>query len=291
MKKILILSGKGGTGKTTVCSALIHNLKPKSYCDCDVDAPNLHILNKLNVKPKFKKFYGAYKANINQNICIKCGKCFKNCHFNAIKHLNNQYLIDEISCEGCGLCEYICPVKAISLKEAITGKISLYQNDETFVSAVLKPGEGNSGKLVSEVKKTLFEANPNSDLAIIDGSPGIGCPVVASISGVDLIVIVTEPSLSGLNDLKRIIDTANNMQTKYVVIINKYDVNIDKTQLIENYLNENHITLIGKVPYDENAIKAINQNQSISEYDSKASVALNKISSKILNIIKNEGDK
>ena len=157
MKKLLILSGKGGTGKTVVASSFIKFSKCKGYADCDVDAPNLHLVTKQDTKAKEKDFFGLPKANINKDLCINCGLCEENCNFNAIKKdKDNQYFIDYYSCEGCGLCERLCPNNAITMDDNVSGYLYLYKDDTVFSTAKLKIGNGNSGLLVSEVKKDLY---------------------------------------------------------------------------------------------------------------------------------------
>ncbi|PKM48113.1 MAG: ATPase, partial [Firmicutes bacterium HGW-Firmicutes-6] len=177
MKQLLILSGKGGTGKTTLASAFIKMAQAKVYADCDVDAPNLHLaLNHLS-QPKRNDFYGMPKAEINQTLCAKCDRCIENCRFDAISVDDDGYHVDPFTCEGCGVCGMLCPVRAISLKPHIAGELMLYHEDVVFSTAQLKMGSGTSGMLVSEVKKQMKSVDIGADLAIIDGSPGIGCPV------------------------------------------------------------------------------------------------------------------
>lgn len=191
MKQLLILSGKGGTGKTTVASAFIELSKVQAFADCDVDAPNLHLVISQLSEPAKTDYYGFGKAVIDQEKCIRCGLCEENCNFGAIK----DFSIGEFECEGCGVCVEICPVQAITMQDHVSGNMMLYKNDgRVFSTAQLKMGSGASGKLVTAVKQQLTQEAPDSELAIIDGSPGIGCPVIASISGVDFVLIVAEPT-------------------------------------------------------------------------------------------------
>lgn len=267
MKQLLILSGKGGTGKTTVAGAFIKLSKAEAYADCDVDAPNLHLILNQPVEPIRKDYYGLPKAEINGDACIKCNLCIENCRFEAIK-ANEIYQVDSYVCEGCGVCEFICPADAVSLKPAIAGELMLYINDDhVFSTAQLKMGSGTSGMLVTEVKKQLSTTTTNPELTVIDGSPGIGCPVIASISGVDLVLIVAEPSVSGIKDMERIIKTAEAFHTKVAVCINKYDTNILNTECIEHYCTENRIDYVGKIPFDKDAVKAINNGLTIIDID------------------------
>ena len=191
MKQLLILSGKGGTGKTTVASAFIELSKGQAFADCDVDAPNLHLVISQLSEPAKTDYYGFGKAVIDQGKCIRCGLCEENCNFGAIK----DFSIGEFECEGCGVCVEICPVQAITMQDHVSGNMMLYKNDgRVFSTAQLKLGSGASGKLVTAFKQQLTQEAPDSELAIIDGSPGIGCPVIASISGVDFVLIVAEPT-------------------------------------------------------------------------------------------------
>lgn len=277
MKKLLILSGKGGTGKTTTSAAFVHYSKAEAFADCDVDAPNLHLVLKHNKEPINKDFICGYKAYVNTDKCIGCGKCTSYCRFDAINIRNNFAVINDIACEGCGVCEYVCPVSAIELKDDISGLLSLYEGNTVFSTAELKMGRGNSGRLVSDVKFNLFYSAYDKDLAIIDGAPGIGCPVLASISDVDLVLIVTEPSLSGFSDLKRLITTINSFNTKFAVCINKYDTSIEKTNEIIQYCKNHQYEFAGTIPFDINVSKALNNGQSIAEIDCEANKALYQI--------------
>ncbi len=226
MKQLLILSGKGGTGKTTIASAFIKLADAKAYADCDVDAPNLHLITGWNGEPKKADYYGLPEAKINSDICTRCDLCRQNCRFDAID-AEPHYIVDPFACEGCGICEYVCPVKAITMVPAVAGELMLYADKKkAFSTAQLKMGSGTSGLLVTEVKKQMKSAAVSVEFAIIDGSPGIGCPVIASLSGVDMVLIVAEPSISGISDMERIINTAAKFGTKTVVCINKFDTNI-----------------------------------------------------------------
>ncbi|HPG92330.1 MAG TPA: 4Fe-4S binding protein [Clostridia bacterium] len=285
MKRLVILSGKGGTGKTTVAGALIGLSKAKAYADCDVDAPNLHLIISQKAEPKKTDFYGMQKAEISQDICTKCGLCKVKCRFDAIKNQNGKYFVDMFSCEGCGVCETFCPVNAIELHKNIAGELFLYHGNSVFSTAKLKMGSGTSGKLVTEVKKQLSQALNDEKLAIIDGSPGIGCPVIASLSGADAVLIVAEPSVSGISDMERIIHTAKHFGVKIAVCVNKYDTNEANTKRIEKFCKQNRLPFVGKIPYDINAQKAINQGKTIAEVDCSSGDAVKKIYNEIKKII------
>lgn len=267
MKELLVLSGKGGTGKTTLATAFIKLGRSRAYADCDVDAPNLHLVVKPKTPKNEQNYYGMAKGVINPIACTNCGLCMENCRFEAVALREKKYIIDAVACEGCGVCELICPIGAIELKLFKAGDLILYKGEEVFSTAKLKMGSGTSGLLVTEVKNNLKNHAKPVPLAIIDGSPGIGCPVIASISGVDLVLIVAEPSISGISDMKRIIETARKFQTKVVVCINKYDTNIKKTEEIERFCVEEKIKLAGKIPFDTQAVEAINQGKSIVDID------------------------
>ncbi|MBP2666346.1 MAG: P-loop ATPase, MinD superfamily, partial [Firmicutes bacterium] len=235
MKQLLILSGKGGTGKTTIAGAFIKLSKARAYADCDVDAPNLHLVMSQS-KPAIRSdYYGMPKAKIDQDVCVKCDWCRQNCRFDAIDAGVQYNTVDEYACEGCGVCAKICPVGAITLTPAVAGGLMLYVDDAVFSTAQLKMGSGTSGMLVTEVKKQMKSAAADVEIAIIDGSPGIGCPVIASLSGVDMVLIVAEPSVSGISDMERIIKTAKGFQTKIAVCINKYNTNFVKTAEIVSF--------------------------------------------------------
>lgn len=270
MKKLLILSGKGGTGKTTTAAAFIDFAKAKAFADCDVDAPNLHLVAGVTAEPKRKDYYGSEKARIDFSKCIGCGTCIDNCRFHAIFPEGDVYSVNSYACEGCGVCMYTCPVGAVNMEEDIAGEMMLYKNKGVFSTAKLKMGRGTSGKLVTEVKNELDHYGKSNEFAIIDGSPGIGCPVIASISGVDLVLIVAEPSLSGISDMKRIIKTAQIFQTKTAVCVNKFDTCLENTQAIEDLCSQGGIPFVGRIPYDKQASIAINAGHSLAEIDCPA---------------------
>ena len=277
MKKLLILSGKGGTGKTTTAGAFIEFSKARAVADCDVDAPNLHLLGQMEGFPSQKPFYGGEKAQIDPEKCVGCGLCADHCRFDAIAPTENGFAVRDFACEGCGVCRYVCPQQAIELHADVSGTQMLFQAEGVFSTAKLKMGRGNSGKLVTAVKKDLLKNAPDTELAIIDGSPGIGCPVIASVSGVDLVLVVAEPSVSGLSDLKRLMKTAATFEEKLAVCVNKWDQSPEKTEEIETFCRENDIPFLGKIPYDPAASEAINTGRSIASVDCPASRALKSI--------------
>ncbi|MBP2026767.1 MinD superfamily P-loop ATPase [Acetoanaerobium pronyense] len=291
MKQLLVISGKGGTGKTTLTSGFIKLSNCKAYGDCDVDAPNLHLLTNFQKEPNRWDFFGMDKAFIDNSECISCGLCMKNCRFSAITK-KQTYKVDSIDCEGCGLCEALCPVGAIKLNKTKAGDLILYKEKEVFSTARLKIGSGNSGLLVTEVKKNLKNEISNSHLnsinnqsfTILDGPPGIGCPVIASINDVDMVLIVTEPSLSGISDMKRILRTCEKFNVKIAVCINKYDMNMKMSEEIEAFCNENNINFTGRIPYDSNVVSFTNKGISIVDTESPASENIKKVYKNMMEI-------
>lgn len=284
MKQLLILSGKGGTGKTTIAGAFIKLSHARAYADCDVDAPNLHLLMQQVTSARLTDYFGLPKAKINTEVCVKCDWCRENCRFDAID-ADAQYSVLDYSCEGCGVCEKGCPVGAITLESSIAGELKLYVADAVFSTAELKMGSGTSGMLVTEVKKQMKTAAVNVELAVLDGSPGIGCPVIASISGMDLVLIVAEPSVSGISDMERIIKTATGFQTKVAVCINKYNTNLVKTAEIVSYCQRNSVPFVGEIPFDSQVVVAVNQGRSIVDIDCAAGSAVKKVYEKTFQML------
>jgi MinD superfamily P-loop ATPase len=265
MKQLTIISGKGGTGKTSITAAFASLAKNAVFADCDVDAADLHLI----LKPEIKKtmgFHGLEIADIDRDKCIDCKKCFESCKFDAIdKDIN---LIKE-SCEGCGVCAYVCPVDAISMVDRDSGFAYISETRfGPFAHAVLKTAEEASGKLVTVVRENAKKIGKekSKNLILIDGPPGIGCPVIASLTGVDLVLVVTEPTLSAIHDLERILGVAHHFRIPAVVCINKYDINLDNTEKIERYCKNNNIDVVGKLPYDNIVTKSMIHEKSVVEY-------------------------
>lgn len=278
MKQLLILSGKGGTGKTTMAGAFIKLSNAQGYADCDVDAPNLHLLMNRSDEAKNTDYYGMPKADIDIYRCSRCGKCKSLCRFDAIEiAADGAYFVNIPACEGCGVCREICSDGVISMVPSISGSLKLYQEGTVFSTAQLKMGSGNSGKLVTEVKKQLLQSDRQIDFAVIDGSPGIGCPVIASMSGVDAVLIVAEPSVSGISDLERILKTAAHFHVSALVCVNKADLNAQNTEKIERYCKENSIPFVGKIPFDKRVHDALNKGLSAVDVDCPAGTEINRI--------------
>lgn len=288
MKQLLILSGKGGTGKTTIASAFIKLANAQAFADCDVDAPNLHLIMNQMGEPIRTDYYGLDKARINEEKCIGCGICQQNCRFDAISEKDGVYEVDLFGCEGCSVCEALCPVNAVEMLPSLAGELMLYKKDKAiFSTAQLKMGSGTSGMLVTRVKNQMKDAaDPRTELAIIDGSPGIGCPVIASLSGVDMVLIVAEPSLSGISDMERIVKTARQFGVKMAVCVNKYDTNLANTQKIEEFCRAEKIYFAGVVPFDENAGKAINRGLSVIDIPCPAQKAVESLFSATMKVLK-----
>lgn len=277
MKRLLILSGKGGTGKTTTAAAFIRFANGTAVADCDVDAPNLHLILKPSGSPSVSDFIGGDKAIIDPSLCVDCGICREHCAFDAIEERNGICQINEYACEGCGVCAHLCPQDAVRLMADTAGQKELYLDGGAFSTAALKMGRGNSGKLVTEVKMDLLHHALKTDLAIFDGSPGIGCPVMASISGMDLVLVVAEPSLSGISDLKRLVKTAASLSAKLAVCVNKWDISPENTQTIIDFCRDETIPFVGTIPYDPNVSDAINKGLSIADMECPAHNALKTI--------------
>lgn len=285
MKQIAIISGKGGTGKTTIAAAFASLAKSKVLADCDVDAADLYLILKPEIKEK-QAFKSSKVAQIDKGKCIECGQCLEACRFDAI---SRDYVVDPISCEGCGVCYRICPADAVKFEEKLSGYCFISDTRTgPMVHARMEIAEENSGKLVTLVRKRAREiAKENKlDNILIDGPPGIGCPVIAALTGVSLTLIVTEPTLSGIHDLERVIDLTKHFKIKTLVCINKYDINLENVQKIEEICGKRQIMVVGKIPYDTEVNKAMRMEKTIIEYNAKSNLAQEII--KIWNKIENE---
>lgn len=256
IKEIAIVSGKGGTGKTSLVASIIPYFESVTLADCDVDAPDLNILFKTKILTQ-KGFIGIQKPVLDESKCIDCKLCFESCKFGAI---TEDITFNLPKCEGCSVCEYVCPNDAITLVDYMIGDI--FTRDTKFgkiVDARLNPGEETSGKLVSEVRreaKRVAEAQ-QSEYIIIDGSPGIACNVVSTVTGVNKVVIVTEPSMSGLHDLEKVHKLIATFSLKPILVINKYDLSIEMTKKLEDYAKDNNIPIILKIPFDKSIVDSI----------------------------------
>jgi len=271
MKEIVVISGKGGTGKTSITASFaVLGGRDVVIADCDVDAADMHILLQPE-NAQSEDFYSGELAVIDQDICTQCGKCFDVCRFDAIDVTNGIHIVDELSCEGCGYCARVCPVDAITNIPLNVGKwhIANTRFNQPFVHAKLGIGADNSGKLVAHVKNVAKEIADEYDrpYVLVDGSPGVGCPVVSSLSGANFVVLVTEPTVSGLHDLKRVYELVKKFHIKAGCIINKSDLNNDKTNEIKAFLKEEDIVHLANLPYDENFTKAMTDCKTVVELE------------------------
>ncbi len=269
MKEIVVISGKGGTGKTSITAAFAFIAGPQVIlADCDVDASNLPILLGSEVLRK-EDFYGSMTAIIDPDKCTDCGQCLEVCHFDAIIP-GSPYKIDPIECEGCGYCEKICPVEAIRMKARLDGQwfISRTRLGGYMAHAELGIGTENSGKLVSVVKNVAHQLADlaKSDTILVDGPPGISCPVISSLSGATYAVIVTEPTVSGLHDLKRVYQIAQRFNVRCGVIVNKADLNKENLNKILDFIKNQNLDFLAQLPYDEAFAQAMVQGKTIVEY-------------------------
>ena len=264
MKEIVILSGKGGTGKTTIVGSFAALAKGKVLADCDVDAADLHLLLSPSERQK-SDFWSGQVANIDKDRCTECGLCQELCRFNAIR----DFKVDLVSCEGCGFCSHICPVEAITMQENMSGY--WFISDTKYgplVHARLGIAQENSGKLVAVVRqqaKQIAEKR-NLDYIISDGPPGIGCPVISSLSGASMALLVTEPTLSGMHDLERALGVCRYFGVPALVCINKYDLNEENARQIESNCLNQGVEIAGKVSFDNVVTESIVQGIPVVEY-------------------------
>jgi MinD superfamily P-loop ATPase len=267
MKELIVISGKGGTGKTSVLAAFASLATNKVLCDADVDAADLHLLMAPEVQ-KREVFQSGNNAIIQKDKCTECGLCRELCRWHAI---SDEFEIDDIACEGCGVCVYFCPEKAIDFPVDTCGE--WFISDTRFgpmVHARLGIAKENSGKLVTLVRREAKELAETKgiDLILTDGPPGVGCPVIASIGGATAVLIVAEPTVSGIHDMERVIRLAVHFGVPAMVCINKYDINPEKSIEIETFTQKNGLTFVGRIPFDPVFTKAMVQGQTVFEYDS-----------------------
>lgn len=287
MKELTIISGKGGTGKTSVVASFAALAENIVLADADVDAADLHLILAPEIKHE-EDFKGGRTAQINLETCTECGECLERCQFNAI---SPDFVVNRIDCEGCGVCVHFCPVEAIDFPQNICGK--WYISDTRFgpmVHARLGIAEENSGLLVSLVRNQarVLAEDRGLDTIVVDGPPGIGCPVIASITGTSAVLIVTEPTLSGLHDLERVGGLAAHFKIPTLACVNKFDLNEEISDRIADYCARNHIELVGRIPYDTAVTYAMVAGKSIVEFsDGKVSDAIKEIWRKVEGFLKN----
>ncbi len=300
MKELVVISGKGGTGKTSVTASFAALAGNAVVADCDVDAADLHLLLKPEIEVT-RDFSGGKKASIITNKCIGCGKCREVCNFDAPKFdgpgndiVEKTYRIDPVACEGCSVCVRFCPAGAIEFKEAINGQWFISQTRfGPMVHARLGIAEENSGKLVTLVRKEAkrIATEQHREFVIVDGSPGIGCPVIASITGADLVLIVTEPTVSARHDLNRVAELTRHFNIPATVCINKSDINPDMTRVIEQEAKGQNLTVAGTIPYDAEVTKAQIEEKTIVEYcDGELKKRIESIWRSVLDLLNIERD-
>jgi MinD superfamily P-loop ATPase len=278
MIRIAVLSGKGGTGKTVVTAALATLASsPLMLVDCDVDAANLHFLLSATEVRK-EPFYGMKKAKVDTERCALCGACLKTCRFGAISMNETHVEVNPIRCEGCAACTLICPEWAIQMVQQKDGEI--IRSDTPYgplYHAELEPGSGNSGLLVHEVKKRALAESTEDTLLLIDGPPGIGCPVISTITGMDQVIAVTEPSVSGLHDLIRLIDLVRGFDLHMFVVINKWDLDEVLTGRIEQFCQREGFSVLGRIPFDPDVYESVQEGVPLTQRDTPAATAVRRI--------------
>lgn len=267
MREILIISGKGGTGKTSLTGAFAHLAVNKVICDLDVDAPDLHLL----LCPSFdqtEEFYSGFEARIMEELCTQCGLCASMCRFEAIRENGHGFSVDPLRCEGCKVCGAFCPSGAILFPQKHSGRWHVSSTRfGPLVHARLFPGEANSGRLVMVLKQKARELAKarGMDMVLCDGAPGIGCPVISSLSATNLAVAVTEPTPSGRHDLERVADLCGHFQIAFAVIINKHDLNPDESARIEAFCRQRSYPLLARLPHDQIVTTAMLQGKVVTE--------------------------
>jgi len=273
--EIAVISGKGGTGKSSIAAALAMCKTNTMIVDCDVDAANLYLLfNPTHTSDA--KFITGHKAKIDYKLCTNCGICTAYCQFEAISFVENRVKISETACDGCFLCSRLCPNNAIAMITSDKSRVytGTFRNGH-MVYGRLSPGEENSGKLVNKVRslaKNLANEH-NISTIILDGPPGIGCPVISTVTGVDITVVVTEPTISGLHDLQRTLDMLDLFHLKKTVIINKFDLNTEMSNFIENYCQNRNVAVLGQLPFDTQMVEAMVNRQTILEWNKDSEIA------------------
>jgi MinD superfamily P-loop ATPase len=270
MKELVVISGKGGTGKTSVSACFGVLARDAVLADCDVDAADLHLVLKPNILHQ-EDFSGGSRAEIRTEDCTGCGTCLKLCRFDAVVRDYSGFRIDAIACEGCGVCHHFCPEKAIDFSPAVNGQWFVSETRVgPLVHARLGIAQENSGKLVTLIRSQAKQLarEQSRDLVIIDGSPGIGCPVIASLTGADLVLAVTEPTMSGRHDLQRVVDLTRHFKVPLAVCINKWDLNPEMTRNIENEARLQGLPIAGRIRYDRAVTEAQIRQQALVEYTS-----------------------
>jgi len=268
LKELVVISGKGGTGKTSIAASLVRLSGRVVAADCDVDAANLHLVIRHRVR-KAAPFGGGSRAVIDPAACSACGKCRELCRFDAISNHDSVFRVDKFACEGCGVCAYFCPEGAVTLHDEKGGEWFVSDTDTgPLVHARLVAGGENSGKLVTIVRNEANKAASDGgfDRIIVDGAPGIGCPVIASITGADAVLVVTEPTLSGAHDMERALELAGHFGVKAMLAVNRYDINEEIAAQICEYAAGRGIPVAGMIRYDSDVTRAQMKGLSVVEY-------------------------
>lgn len=268
MKEVVVLSGKGGTGKTSIVGSFAALAQSKVLADCDVDAADLYLLLSPSVEEE-KEFWSGQIAVIDEEKCTQCGLCQEVCRFDAI----GDFKVDPVSCEGCGFCYHICPDEAITMKESLSGHWFISNTKYgSLAHAKLGIAQENSGKLVALVrqKAKLIAERDGLDYIISDGPPGIGCPVISSLSGANLALLITEPTLSGIHDLERVLGVCHHFGIPAIVCVNKYDINEENTSEIERYCLSQGVSMAAKIPYDNVVTEALVRGLPVVEYSNNS---------------------
>lgn len=268
--EIVVISGKGGTGKTSITASFAALSDDKIMADCDVDAADMHLLTSPEIK-ETSLFSGGYSAKIDPDKCTACGRCFEECRFEAVKKHGDIFRIEEMACEGCGVCDIVCDYGAVDIEDAVNGELFLSDTRlGPMAHAKLGIAEENTGRLVTLVREKAVEINEREgglySGIIIDGAPGTGCPVIASITGADYALIVTEPTVSGIHDMERVLDVVEHFGVESGIIVNKYDLNEKMTEKIIDIAEEHDIEVLGKVPYDDSVTAAQMERKTVVEY-------------------------
>lgn len=260
--EIVVLSGKGGTGKTTVAIALSELMDKVTRVDCDVDAANMYLYYQGKIVEK-RPYMGNLVAFVDYDKCNRCGLCTGYCEFDSIETGD----VDQMTCEGCGVCAIVCPQKAIELKPIKTAEMIVREvKNGKLISADMQIGSEGSGKLIAQLKKVAKDHTKSGETIVIDGSPGIGCPVISSITGSDLVLMVVEPTKSGLSDYLRVQELCDHFDIQTMVCINKYDINLEISEEIESFCARNDIALVGKIPFDDTVLKSIEELKPLVHY-------------------------
>jgi len=298
MKQLVILSGKGGTGKTSVAAAFADLLSLENapfktvLADADVDASNLELVLMPSVVER-EEFWGGSVAEIDSDNCNACGICAEVCRFDAVSVKDDVYTVDPIACDGCAACVYQCPNEAISMKEQLAGE--WYPSESLYgplFHAMLIPAQENSGKLVTLVKQQarLLALDEAYDLVLVDGPPGIGCPVISAVSGANLALIVAEPTASGVHDMHRVLETTRHFGVEALICINKADIYLDGTNKIEEFCQKENIRMVGKIPFDLMVTESMVQGKPVTSYqpESPASLAIRTVWAEVMKALEDQ---